>query len=358
MAGPASSLYDAERSLPGPTIHEEVTFLNGLIGALIGFICSRATVTVQGDDGKPAKIDPARARPRLRSIGLALPLAATIAGSIASAQAPDSHWIEAFGYGEAAVHSVDIGDFGFPHVAVRIGDTRLRLPFDTGNTVGLSVSSALFNQLQLTAEDHYDRLNSAGESVATLRVAHAREVSVLGRDVGPTRIYELDHPSLAGLVGPDLIGGGHFTIDYSSRRMAVGSGSLPDAVPGFRQVPLVRSNRHPTLILVRGTVEDREVLIELDTGKSRTVINPVLSSDLGLRRDARGVAIEHLRIGDLLFEVPSAKEVDQSAIDTSLPEPILAGVGSDVLSRFVWTVDYEAGLLWIPVTRRSPAPLS
>ena len=46
--------------------------------------------------------------------------------------------------------------------------------------------------------------------------------------------------------------------------------------------------------------------------------------------------------------VPSAKEVDQTAIDPSLPEPIVAGLGSDVLSRFVWTVDYEAGVLWIP----------
>jgi len=48
--------------------------------------------------------------------------------------------------------------------------------------------------------------------------------------------------------------------------------------------------------------------------------------------------------------VPNAKEVDQTAIDPALPEPILAGVGSDILSRFVWTVDYETGVLWIPVS--------
>jgi hypothetical protein len=49
--------------------------------------------------------------------------------------------------------------------------------------------------------------------------------------------------------------------------------------------------------------------MELDTGKSRTVINP------------------------------------------ELEDPILVGVGSDVLSQFVWTVDYDAGTLWIPVHR-------
>ena len=36
------------------------------------------------------------------------------------------------------------------------------------------------------------------------------------------------------------------------------------------------------------------------------------------------------------------------ASDPALSDPILAGVGSDVLSRFVWTVDYEVGVLWVP----------
>jgi hypothetical protein len=33
-----------------------------------------------------------------------------------------------------------------------------------------------------------------------------------------------------------------------------------------------------------------------------------------------------------------------------LPEAILLGLKSDVLSRFVWTVDYDGGALWIPVS--------
>jgi len=278
-----------------------------------------------------------------------LALAAGIAGC--AAPAPASDWVDAFRYSDDAIHSVHIGEFGYPYVEVQIADTNVWLPFDTGNTVGLSVSSALFDRLGLTAAGSHDRVTSAGETVATLRVADAVDVSMLGRDVGPTRVYEFDHPSLDGLAGPVLIGSGHFTLDYGSRRIGVGTGLLPAAVPGFRQIPLVRSNRHPTLILVRGTVKGREILIELDTGKSRTVINPALAAELGLRRDAHGVAIDHLGIGDLRFEVPSAKEVDQRAIDPSLTEPILAGIGSDVLSRFVWTVDYDAGVLWIPDTR-------
>lgn len=257
-------------------------------------------------------------------------------------------WIDAFGYTEAEVHSLKVGDFGFPYVPVRIAGIPLMLPFDTGNMLGLSVSKRLFDQLALTPDGHYSRVNSAGETTAALRVAETDEISVLGRKLDSTRVYEFDHASLRGLVGPTLLEGEHFTLDYRSGKIGVGGGSLPDSVPGFRHIPLVRSRRHPKLILVRGTIEGRKVLIEFDTGKSRTVINPALSSELGLKRGSNGVVINILEIGSLSFEVRSAKEVDQTGIDPSLPEPILAGVGSDVLSRFVWTVDYDASVLWIP----------
>lgn len=259
-----------------------------------------------------------------------------------------SDWVQAFGYAPTDIHSIELGDFGYPYVPVHVASTRLMLPFDTGNMVGVSVSSELFDQMGLVADGSWNRRNSAGELVGRLRVAEAVDVSFLGRDVGPTRVYELEHPSLAGLAGPTLLGRGHFTLDYGSRRMGVGLASLPDSVPGFRRIPLVRSERHPMLVLVRGTIEGRAVLIECDTGKSRTVVNPALASELALERGPRGVAIESLRIGDLSFAVPSAKEVDQTGIDPGLAEPILGGIGSDILSRFVWTVDYDGGALWIP----------
>jgi hypothetical protein len=275
-----------------------------------------------------------------------LGLAAALPGCAASERAPA--WAADFGYADADVHAIEIGDFGYPNVPVDVAGTRLMLPFDTGNMVGLSVSTALFDELGLVAERTITRLDSAGRKVATSRVASGVEVSLLGRGMGSMEVSELDHPTLPGLAGPTLIDGGHVTFDYASRRMALDSGETPIAVPGFRSLPLVRSREHPWLILVRGRIEGRSVLMELDTGKSRCVVNPGLARELDLARGPRGVALRELRLGDLVFDIPSAKEVDQTAVDPGLPEPLLAGVGSDVLRRFVWTVDYERGLLWIP----------
>jgi hypothetical protein len=262
----------------------------------------------------------------------------------------DLEWIRAFGYQADEVISVEIGEFGYPYVAVNIAGSPLMLAFDTGNMVGVSIASGLFDQLGLSSDGSWTLLDSSGEIVRSYRVAEAVEVATLGRYLGATPVYELDHPTISGLVGPTVLGGGRFTLDYRSGRMAMSMSSPPDTVTGYHQIPLVRSNRHPTLILIHGTIEGRTILLQLDTGKSRTVINPVLASDLELEQDSRGVSIQNLRIGDLLFRVRSAKKVDQTGIDPGLPDQILVGIGSDILSRFVWTVDYDAGVLWIPAS--------
>jgi len=269
-------------------------------------------------------------------------LAAALAGGGCAGSSSQPDWLRSFGYAASDAFPIEVGDFGFPRVPVEIAGTRLELAFDTGNQVGLGVSSSVFDRLGLTAHGSYDRLDSAGRLAATLRVAEVREVSFLGRRLGVTSVYEIDEPTLPGLVGPILLGSGHFTLDYGSRMFALGTASIPGRVTGFEPVSMVRSSRHPMLILVRGTIEGRPVLIELDTGKSRTVINPNLAATLAPH------VVMRLRIGGRSFEIRRPKEVDQTGIDPTLPEPILVGVGSDVLARFVWTVDYDTSLLWIP----------
>jgi len=153
------------------------------------------------------------------------------------------------------------------------------------------------------------------------------------------------------LVGPGFLKDVRFTLDYESRRMAISNTPLPESIPGYRAIPLVRSARHPALILVKGSIHGREILLELDTGKSRSVIHPGLAAELKLNPSSGGFRIGDLRVGDLSFDLPDAKPVDQSAIDPALPEPIMAGIGSDLLSQFVWTVDYAAGILWVPISR-------
>jgi hypothetical protein len=261
------------------------------------------------------------------------------------------HWQQSFGYAPEEVYAIEIGDFGYPYVPVRLGGRVFMLAFDTGNMVGITVNSSFFNDTATTEIYTWNRLSGSGQVVATLRVGQTGNVSTLGVDLGLEEIYEIDHKELPGLVGPAIVDGGRFTLDYRSRLIGVSFDPQPGPVPGFHSVPLVPSSLHRNLILIRGTIEGRRILIELDTGKSRTVINPGLATTLGLEKSGRGVQIHDLQIGKLSFNIPSAKEVDQTGIETGSSDRILAGVGSDLLSQIVWTVDYKSGVIWLPNSR-------
>jgi len=106
-----------------------------------------------------------------------------IAGSAEQGRV-DLPWLETLGYAPGDIHPIEIGEFGYPYISVTIGEASTMLPFDTGNMVGISVSSALFERLELTAVDTYDRLDSKGEVIATLRVGQPQNVALLGLDIG------------------------------------------------------------------------------------------------------------------------------------------------------------------------------
>lgn len=135
-----------------------------------------------------------------------VPMAAAARAIACSSRDEPPSWRETFGYSAQEVHQMETGEFGYPQIPVTIDDAEYMLPFDTGNMIGISPSSAHFSRSGLATADTYNRLNSAGRIVAALRVGQAREVSVLGRSLGPQRIYEFSHPTLPGLIGPDFVG--------------------------------------------------------------------------------------------------------------------------------------------------------
>lgn len=123
--------------------------------------------------------------------------------------------------------------------------------------------------------------------------------------------------------------------------MAVSATALPAEVTADVVLPLVESPRFPKLIIVRGRIAGQEILIELDTGKSRSVVDPEFARERGLPANDRGYRIDKIELGSLVFSVPSAKAVSFAGISRGLPHRIIAGIGSDILSSVVLTVDYQ-----------------
>jgi hypothetical protein len=132
-------------------------------------------------------------------------------------------WAEALGYAPAELYRIRIGDFGYPFSNVEINGKSFELPFDTGNMTGLSLTAELIGQLNLPLIGEWTSLDSNGRVVGRYRTHQAAEVRAFGRTSTGDSIFELAHPALPGLVGPQHLRGRRFTVDYGNGVMGVSS---------------------------------------------------------------------------------------------------------------------------------------
>ncbi len=287
----------------------------------------------------------------MKWLGVLLVVAVTALLTPVGTVAQQPAWVTQLGYRPDDVFAVRRGYLGMPFLEVVIGDSTYSLLFDTGNMVGLTLATPLLDQLGLPELGRWDRLDSGGQVIGSYRRVRAPVVRLLGRTLADEVIFEFSDATLGGLVGPDALPGTRFTLDYRAGNLAITSSPLEGVPPGFTALPLTRSSRHPRLILARGRVNGRLVLIEFDTGASRSNIDPALAQELSLPTAGNGVRIDSLAIGPFVFSVPSARVNARAGIDPVLSPPIQLAVGSDILAQLILTVDYARGQLLLLDTR-------
>jgi predicted aspartyl protease len=223
-------------------------------------------------------------------------------------------------------------------VQAQLGGRDVELIFDTGNMSGLALNREMAEEMNLTVVRETKRYDSAGNVIGSSSVYEVKGLMLLGREWDVQEAVESGID--VGLAGPRFYPK-RFTVDYRVGCVAVSATALPADATADVILPLVVSPRYPYLIIVRGSLSGQEILIELDTGKSRTVVDPEFAKTYGLQANDRGYRIDEIELGTLSFTVPSAKAVSFAGISGGLPQNIIAGIGSDILSSVVLTVDYQ-----------------
>jgi predicted aspartyl protease len=261
-------------------------------------------------------------------------------------------WVAQLGYRADQVYSAKPGRASRPFIEMTIGNVTRRVLFDTGNMAGLSLATNVLDELKLPEVGHWNYSDADGRVVGTYRRVRAPSVTFLGRTLTNQVILEFSDTSVGGLVGPEALPGARFTIDYRAELLAVTDAPLDSVPPGFVVLPLIRSTRQPYLILAMGSINGHPTLFEFDTGATRTNVDPELVRALALPQALNGVRIDSLALGSLMFAIPSARVDGKQGIDPALSPPLLLSVGSDVLSRIIWTVDRAAGRMLIKDARQ------
>lgn len=277
-------------------------------------------------------------------------LVATGALGQSGASAP---WTRSLAYRVDELQPITVGKFGYPYITVSINSHPLALAIDTANMTGLSVSKRVARELQLPQIALSQAVDADGRRLGERRVFRAESVGAFGRVWEGEKVHELGTEEFDGLIGPRFLLGKRFTLDYTNRVIGISESPLPAELPGHEALPLVPVEGLEGMIVVEGFVNGRRVFIQVDTGKSRTCVASALAAELRLPKVKYGYQINEIRLGSLLFRVPSAREERSFAgISQGLPEPILLGIGSDILAQTVFTVDYPGQRFLIQMNQR------
>jgi hypothetical protein len=198
-----------------------------------------------------------------------------------------------------------------------------------------------------------EELNADGSHRGESFSIRVEAVSVLGevfKDVAGTLSdwQMFSSEPFNGTVGLDFFLDRRLTLDYRSRKVGVTASPLPAKLDRKRYLALAlieppKSQGH--ILYARARVNGREAIVYFDTGHSISFIDPDFAQ--GLPRVERpgkfkvfreGVPLElggHTFVLDELRESPLRR-------GTGFDLPVALVLGSDVLSRFIVTIDIRA----------------
>lgn len=259
---------------------------------------------------------------------------------------PSVPWQVPLKYRQSELFPITLGKYGFPMVRVSVNGINLNLVWDTGNmnATGLLINPEQAKRLGLPVTGESKYYDTSGALLGIHKLYRINELNLFGRTWPNLQADEFWQTDLDGTIGPRFVLNRRFTLDYQRKFMAVSDSPLPRVSTGDI-VPLISSSRYPGMIVIEGKVNGRKVLMQVDTGKSRTCVDTALVAALGLPQTNNGYEIRDVRIGHYSFAVPSARGEDFKDIGEGLPQPILLGIGSDIISQVVMSVDYSQRIL-------------
>ena len=263
-----------------------------------------------------------------------------------------SQWPQDLGYQETQFYPLILGASGCPFVDVDISGVKVPLMLDSGTASGLVITTHA-PSIPYLVEERSEELNADGSHRGESFRIRVKTISVLGgvfKNVagGLSDWQMFSSEPFNGTVGLDFFLDRRLTLDYGSRRIGVSTSSLPKKLDGKRylSVDLVEPPKSQGHILyARAKVNAREAIVYFDTGYNVSFIDPAFAEGLArverpgkFRVFCKSVPLElggQTLIIDELRESPIRR-------GTGFDLPVALVLGSDVLSRFIVTIDIRA----------------
>lgn len=263
-----------------------------------------------------------------------------------------SRWSRDLGYRKTELYPLTLDATGCPFVDVDVSGVKVSLMLDSGTARGFVITNAA-PAIPHRVEERGEELNPDGSHRGESLGIRVERVSVLGR------VFENVRGSLAdwrmgsslpfnGTVGLDFFLDRRVTLDYRSRQVGATASPLPEKLDRKRylSVDLVEppiSQGH--ILYARASVNHRDAIVYLDTGYNVSFIDPGFAEGLArverpgkFRVFRRAVPVELGGRTIILDDLRESPVLRGPGFDL----PVALALGSDVLSRFIVTIDIPA----------------
>ncbi|MDP4145306.1 MAG: hypothetical protein Q8936_12620 [Bacillota bacterium] len=275
-------------------------------------------------------------------------LLAIVSISCKTAERNPKEWAKLYGYKPEEVLSIEVGTlYRCPLLKGKINGLDAYVLFDTGNIAEPKISPAMRKKLDLKAVDSKPAYNSKTNTSDKINTFLCKKFSTLNENYTNLNVVEARDNKFDSSISLSMLINKRFTIDYKNRMMAISNSSSLGYKSKGEVLPLITNNRYKGMIVVKGTVNGRDALIQIDTGKGSTSIDKKLVSSLNLNSKLGIYEIDNIKLGCLVFSSHKAKVSDFSHISNGYSQPITLSLGSDIISQFVLTVDYQNNVVII-----------
>ena len=268
---------------------------------------------------------------------------------------PQTNWAERLGYSPDELYPIKLLPNSIPLVEVKVNGIPLWVKFDTGNSTGFSLTSAVERQVAHTITGKSTQRNPDGSYRGETTLVTIASLEVFGQKYAPVATSFSDWRIFSVLKFNGLLGLKYFedkrvTIDYQSKIIGISERPLVDRAFGEysgANVPLLKAlGSQADLIYVLGKVKDRTTVIYLDTGSSASFIDPDVLDAAEIKKGVRFEFVENIdmSIGDFPFCVKQLRvQKQERGVNFDYPQTIK--LGSDVIRDFLITIDKIANRL-------------
>ena len=251
-------------------------------------------------------------------------------------------WIKELNYKKEEIHDMSIGLINpCPTIPVELDNKKINIEFDTGNTEGISITSAIKGKVDCEVTGKITSANADGTYRGNGESIVIKSVNIFGEKYTNVNSSLTDWRMYGSLKFNGLIGLKYFrnkvvTLDYKNKKIAVSNNSIDyNKLPKekYTILPLVSpsASSMKDLLFFEGEVNGEKSTIYLDTGSSRSFVNLE-----GNNKDTSA----NVKLGDKKYKFQRLRNNEIGFTD-KFNFPLRLAINSDLLkaNHFVITID-------------------